>query len=60
MKKSSFCSGGDCAVVDTTYSGNVRVRATPDLSRYVVFTPEEWTAFIAGVKAGEFDLEALA
>jgi hypothetical protein len=54
---SSFCTGGACVgvvdggetveVVDTKNVGGARLR----------FTSDEWTAFLAGVKAGEFDLD---
>ena len=35
--------------------GEVRVVDTKS-SEALRFTPEEWAAFVAGVKAGEFDL----
>lgn len=54
MRTSSFCSDGECVgvaiegdevqVVDTKSDGALR------------FTAAEWRAFVAGVKAGEFDL----
>lgn len=51
--RSSFCADGSCVEVDicpnVVYVGN-------DNSEYIAFTREEWAAFIAGVKAGEFDL----
>jgi hypothetical protein len=55
--KSSRSSGnGNCvevAVVDEA----VAVRDTKDRSGpMLVFTPAEWRAFVAGAKAGEFDL----
>ena len=56
-QKSSRSSGnGNCvevAVVDEV----VAVRDTKDRSGpMLVFTPAEWRAFVAGAKAGEFDL----
>jgi len=59
---SSFCSGGDCVVVHRTRSGNIRVASTrsSEARRAVTYTPDEWAAFIAGAKAGEFDLDRLA
>ncbi|GIH12387.1 DUF397 domain-containing protein [Rugosimonospora africana] len=55
--KSSRSSGnGNCvevAILDDT----VAVRDTKDRSGPVlVFTPAEWSAFVAGAKDGEFDL----
>ncbi|GLZ50370.1 hypothetical protein Acsp06_65550 [Actinomycetospora sp. NBRC 106375] len=53
---SSFCTDGSCVgvaldqdevrVVDTKSADGAPLR----------FTAEEWAAFVAGVKAGEFDL----
>lgn len=73
---SSFCSGAECVAVERVSSfchsgGCVGVTAAAD--EIVVrdtkqgpdapglrFTLDEWHAFVAGVKAGEFDVEALA
>lgn len=52
---SSFCSGGACVKVTFLPSGAVVVSNT-NASGGVAFTPEEWDAFVAGTKAGEFDL----
>lgn len=54
-KRASSCSFGDCVEVDIDAYG-VLVRDSkdpngPELS----FTREEWTEFVAAVKAGEFD-----
>ncbi|MHC1563292.1 DUF397 domain-containing protein [Actinomycetospora sp. C-140] len=56
IKISSFCTEGGCVgvaldqdevrVVDTKAADGAPLR----------FTAEEWAAFVAGVKAGEFDL----
>lgn len=56
---SSFCSGGECVEVERLRDGGVIVRNTQILSEDVTFTAEEWAAFVAGVKNGEFDLERL-
>ncbi len=58
FKISSFCNFGDCVEVGQLPGGAVAVRDTKDRERgaALVFTPEEWTAFVAGVKNGEFDL----
>ena len=54
MRTSSFCSDGSCVGV-AIGPGEVRVVDTKS-SEALRFTPEEWAAFVAGVKAGEFDL----
>ncbi|WP_433291240.1 DUF397 domain-containing protein [Pseudonocardia sp. CA-142604] len=55
---SSYCNGGGCVEVGRTPGGPVVVRDSKDPERRasLVFTAEEWTAFVAGVKNGEFDL----
>ena len=57
-KISSFCRIGDCVEVGQLPEGSVTVRDTkdPDRRTALVFTGEEWDAFVKGVKAGEFDL----
>lgn len=53
---SSFCSADvGCVEVDLSL-GLVRVRHSrdPDGPK-MIYTVEEWAAFVAGVKAGEFD-----
>jgi Domain of unknown function (DUF397) len=59
FKTSSFCTLGDCVEVGQLPGGSVAVRDTKDRERRtsLVFTPQEWTAFVAGVKNGEFDLD---
>jgi hypothetical protein len=53
---SSFCSFGSCVEVGRSPDGTVLVRDTKDSSRHALaFTNDEWVAFVAGVKAGEFD-----
>lgn len=54
---SSFCSLGDCVEIGQVPGGSVTVRDTkdPDRRTALVFTREEWAAFVLGVKAGEFD-----
>lgn len=53
---SSFCSMGSCVEVGRTPDGAVLVRDAKDRAQQALaFTAEEWTAFVAGVKAGEFD-----
>ncbi|MEU6496463.1 DUF397 domain-containing protein [Streptomyces sp. NPDC046984] len=58
FRKSSYSGGnGACVEVAATADGGRAVRHTRDRdggTQY--YTPAEWSAFIAGVKAGEFDL----
>jgi len=60
-QKSSFCNGASsCVEVAPLADGNVALRDTKDQDGPIlVFTPAEWAAFTAGVRDGEFDLEAL-
>lgn len=51
---SSFCTDGDCLGVTSTPEG-VAVVDTKTSAR-LTFSASEWVAFVAGVKAGEFDL----
>lgn len=54
---SSFCSLGGCVEVGQAPDGTVVVRDSkdPDRAAELVFDGAEWAAFVAGVKAGEFD-----
>ena len=57
FRVSSFCSYGNCVEVGRSDDGAVLVRDTKDRAQHALaFTDEEWAAFVAGVKAGEFDL----
>jgi len=55
--KSSFSNGGDnCVEVARTTDGRVLVRHSQHTDRPAqVFTCDEWRAFVAGIRAGEFD-----
>jgi len=58
-RKSSWSggNGGDCVEVARNLLGIVAVRDSKDPGGpKLVFTPDEWRAFAAGVTAGEFDL----
>jgi hypothetical protein len=56
FRVSSFCSFGSCVEVGRTPDGAVLVRDTKNRAQEALaFTDEEWAAFVAGVKAGEFD-----
>jgi hypothetical protein len=59
-RKSSFSgengNGGNCVEVAFLPDGGVAVRDTKDRALGAHrFTPGEWDAFVAGVRAGEFD-----
>jgi hypothetical protein len=50
-------NGGNCVEVARNLPGFVAVRDSKDPhGPKLVFTPDEWRAFTAGVTAGEFDL----
>ncbi|MFC3963645.1 DUF397 domain-containing protein [Nocardia jiangsuensis] len=54
--KSTFSrAGGDCVEIAHLEGGHTAVRDSKDpVGPVLDFTPSEWTAFVAGVKAGEF------
>jgi hypothetical protein len=57
-ERSSFCGTGTCVEVERAPSAQlvaVRDSKRPG-DRSLVFTYDEWRAFVAGVKAGEFDV----
>jgi hypothetical protein len=57
-RTSSFSgANGNCVEVADLHGGGRAVRDTKDRGRgpILLFTSSEWQAFIAGVKAGEFD-----
>jgi hypothetical protein len=50
-------SGGDCVEVARNLPGVVAVRDSKDPDGpKLIFTPDEWRAFAAGIRGGEFDL----
>jgi hypothetical protein len=61
FRKSSYCGSGACVEVDrTSATPDILVRDSKDPSIAPMrFTADEWHAFTAGVKAGEFDLYGL-
>jgi hypothetical protein len=60
FKISSYCNFGGCVEVGRSPEGAVVVRDTKDVTRRpLTFTDDEWLAFLAGVKSGEFDLDRL-
>jgi hypothetical protein len=57
--KSQRCSADGCVEVAQLPGGHVALRDSKDVSKAAhVFDRAEWSAFIAGVKDGEFDLPA--
>lgn len=59
-KTSSFCNYGECVGIARMENGDVIVKNTKNASeRPLNFTQEEWKAFVAGVKNGEFEIENL-
>ncbi|GAA0954331.1 hypothetical protein GCM10009560_78190 [Nonomuraea longicatena] len=61
-RKSRFCNGNSaCVEFARLADGNVALRDSKQQDGPVlVFTPEEWTAFVAGVRDGEFDASTVA
>lgn len=56
VKSSLSFSNGNCVEVAKLPSGDVLVKHSRDTSgRFLVFTPGEWSAFLGGVRNGEFD-----
>ena len=55
-RKSSYSSnGGDCVEVARNLPGVVAVRDSKDPDGpALVFTADEWRAFVSGARAGEF------
>jgi hypothetical protein len=57
--KSSASGGGGCVEVAHTSDGGMAVRDTKDRTKAAhVYTRDEWSAFLSGAQAGEFDLPA--
>ena len=56
--RSTFCSGGSCVEVHRDVGDRlVRVRDSKRQGSPVLsFSTEEWRAFIAGAKEGQFDV----
>ena len=58
--KSSFSAAGNCVEVANLPEGEVGVRNSRDAAGPVLrFTPDEWHAFLGGVRNGEFDLPVI-
>jgi hypothetical protein len=56
VKSSLSFANGNCVEVADLGGGGVGVRNSRDPHGAVLsFTPDEWTAFVGGVRNGEFD-----
>jgi Domain of unknown function (DUF397) len=56
FKSSYSANGQSCVECAKLPDGGIAVRDTKDREGAILtFNQEEWTAFIAGVKAGEFE-----
>ena len=54
-RRSSRCTSGSCVEVANVVDGvQLRDSKNPDVPP-LSFTADEWAAFVAGVKQGEFD-----
>lgn len=55
-KSSQSMTNGNCVEVADLGGGHVGIRDSKDQTGPVLqFTPDEWTAFLGGVRNGEFD-----
>jgi uncharacterized protein DUF397 len=55
-RKSTASGGGDCAEVAFVAGGVLMRHSQHPSGSVLTFSPSEWTAFLAGVRNGEFDL----
>lgn len=54
-RRSSWCAGSNCVEVARA-GGQVALRDSKTVDGAVlIYTPDEWGAFVKGVKSGEFD-----
>ena len=54
--RSRACSSDGCVEVAQLADGSVALRDSKDAAKAAhIFDRDEWTAFVAGVKNGEFD-----
>jgi Domain of unknown function (DUF397) len=52
---SSYSGGGDCVQVTRAADGSYLVTHSTAEGAPIAFSSAEWSAFLQGVKAGEFD-----
>jgi hypothetical protein len=55
VKSSLSFANGNCIEVADLPGGHVAVRNSRDPGPVLRFTPDEWHAFLGGVRKGEFD-----
>lgn len=57
-RRSSFCNGANSTCVEVAGNGeSILVRDSKNVTApALIFTTEEWHAFVRGVRAGEFDV----
>lgn len=57
VKSSLSYAAGNCVEVASLPGGQIGIRNSRDTGGPVLaFTPDEWRAFLGGVRSGEFDL----
>jgi hypothetical protein len=57
-RRTARCNNGDCVEVAFTHD-EVGIRSSTDQQGpMLMFSRAEWTAFLHGVRGGEFDLDA--
>lgn len=54
FRTSSYCSSGGCVEVAALSDGGAVIRCTRNPHLTLTFNGTEWSAFLAGVRAGEF------
>lgn len=54
---STASGGGNCVEVGRSADDEITVRHSRDVGVMLRFSAAEWSAFLAGVKAGEFDID---
>jgi hypothetical protein len=52
-RKSTYCQAGECAEISQR-DGQILLRNSQSPSDVVRLSPEEWSALVAGITAGEF------
>lgn len=62
FRKASYSTHGNCVEVAYLDGGRAAVRDSKDRGAgpVLVFTNEEWVAFLSGVRSGEFDFGLLS
>ena len=55
FRRSSVCGDSACVEADTD-TDTIRIRSSTDPNLVLGFTKAQWRHFVAGAKAGEFDV----